>query len=77
MSDNTSNCPKCGYEHAQLVHDPQGRALFKCVRAVRRQFGIAQDGIERRAQLMAHIGEELRLVLAGLFKLPALVLDFF
>jgi hypothetical protein len=25
---------------------------------------------------VAHIGEELRLVLAGLFELPALVLDF-
>ena len=46
------------------------------VSAVRHQFGIAQDGVERRAQLMAHIGEELRLVLARLFKLPALVLDF-
>src|SRR6516164_2552425 len=43
---------------------------------VRHQFGIAQDGIKRRAQLMAHIGEELRLVLAGLLKLSALVLDF-
>ena len=46
------------------------------VSAIRHQFGIAQDGVERRAQLMAHIGKELRLVLARLFKLPALVLDF-
>src|SRR5215467_8862874 len=45
------------------------------VSAVRHQFGIAQDGIEWRAQLMAHIGQELRLVLTRLFKLPALVLD--
>src|SRR5262249_31875280 len=44
--------------------------------AVRHQFGIAEDGIERRAQLVAHVREELRLVLACLFKLPALVLDF-
>ena len=44
--------------------------------AVRHQFGISQNGIERRAQLVAHIGEELRLVLARLFELPALVLDF-
>src|SRR6516225_4774887 len=27
--------------------------------AVRHQFGIAQDGVERRAQLVAHIGKEL------------------
>ena len=44
--------------------------------AVRHQFGITEDSVKRRAQLMAHIGEELRLVLARLFELPALVLDF-
>ena len=43
---------------------------------VRHQFGISQDGIERRAQFMAHIGEELRFVLARLFNLAAFVLDF-
>src|SRR6266568_5785772 len=42
---------------------------------VRHQFGVTQDRIERGAELMAHIGQELRLVLARLFKLPALVLD--
>src|SRR6516165_11930750 len=46
------------------------------VSTVRHQLGVAEDCVERRAQLVAHIGEELRLVLAGLFKLPALVLDF-
>src|SRR5215469_2911961 len=46
------------------------------VSTVRHQFGIAQDGIEWGAQFMAHIGKELRLVLACLFKLSALVLDF-
>src|SRR5262249_18392309 len=51
--------------------------LFRrlAVSAVRHQFGVTKDGIERRAQLMTHIGEELRLVLARLFKLAALVLD--
>ena len=44
--------------------------------AVRDQLGVAQDGVERRAQLVAHVGEELRLVLARLGKLAALVLDF-
>ena len=38
--------------------------------------GDADDGVERRAQLVAHAGEELRLVLAGLGELLALVLDF-
>ena len=37
---------------------------------------VADDGVERRAQLVAHVGEELRLVLARLLELPALVLDF-
>src|SRR5215472_6961235 len=46
------------------------------VSAVRHQFGVAQDSIEGRAKLMAHIGKELRLVLARLFKLTAFVLDF-
>src|SRR6516162_1155906 len=46
------------------------------VSAVRHQFGIAQDGIEWGAQLMAHIGEKLRLVLARDLELTALVLDF-
>ena len=31
--------------------------------------GEPDDGVERRAQLVAHAGEELRLVLAGRFEL--------
>src|SRR5262249_15477392 len=46
------------------------------VSAVCHQFGIAQDGVERRAQLVAHIGKELRLVLACDLKLSALVVYF-
>ena len=46
------------------------------VNAVRHQFGVAENGVERRAQLVAHVGKELRLVLARDFKLAALVLDF-
>src|SRR6516225_1522233 len=46
------------------------------VSAVRHQFGVTQDGVERCAQLVTHIGQKLRFVLARLFKLPALVLDF-
>ena len=40
------------------------------------ELGVAEDGVERRAQFVAHVGEELRLVLARLGKLAALVLDF-
>ena len=38
-------------------------------------FGEADDGVERRAQLMGHVGEELGLVPVGGFDLPALILD--
>ena len=40
------------------------------------QLGVAEDGIKRRAQLVAHVGQKLRLVLARFCKLPALVMDF-
>src|SRR5436190_8634949 len=45
------------------------------INAVKNQLSVSKNGIERRAQLMTHIGEELRLVPAGLFKLSALVLE--
>jgi hypothetical protein len=38
--------------------------------------GEPDDGVERGAQLVAHAGEELRLVLARHFQLAAFVLDF-
>src|SRR5215813_4407619 len=46
------------------------------ISTVRHQFSVPQDGVERRAQLVTHIGKELRLVLACDFELAALVLDF-
>ena len=39
------------------------------------EFGVAEDGVERRAQLVAHVGQELRFVLACDLKLPALLVD--
>src|SRR5262249_15943492 len=39
-------------------------------------FGQSDDGIERRAKLVAHAGDELRLVLVRLCELATLVLDF-
>src|SRR5713101_9958832 len=42
------------------VVDVTGLALIHlAVAFVREQFGEAQDGVERRSQLMAHCGEEL------------------
>src|SRR5262245_45437997 len=48
---------------------------WRAIDTVRDQLGVAEDGVERGAQLVAHAGEELRLVLARLRELPALVLD--
>jgi hypothetical protein len=45
------------------------------VDAVENEFGVAENSIKRRAQLVAHIGEELRFVLAGRFKLSIYSLD--
>ena len=44
------------------------------VDVVENELGVAENGIERRAQLVAHVGKELRLVPACLRELPALVL---
>jgi hypothetical protein len=41
-----------------------------------REDAEALIGVERGAEFMAHIGEELRLVLARLGELAALLLDF-
>jgi len=38
--------------------------------------GQSDDGVERGAQLVAHAGDELRLILACLLELTVLVLDF-
>ena len=42
---------------------------------VAQQLGKDQQRIERRAQLVAHVGKEVRLVLAGLLKLASLKLQ--
>src|SRR6516164_4532547 len=63
---------------AVVLHTLEGgmRLLRKlAIDAVHEKLGITQDCIERRAQLMAHIGEELRFVLACDLELAALVLD--
>ena len=51
--------------------------LVRClaVDVVENELGIAEDGVERGAQLVAHVGQELRLVLARDLKLAALLVD--
>src|SRR5262249_60803157 len=44
-------------------------------RIVHHHLGQPDDGIQRCAQLMAHVGEELRLVSARELELPTLFLD--
>jgi hypothetical protein len=65
--------PAIGLESLEDAEHLLGRLT---VSAVRHQFRITQDGVERCAQFVAHVGEKLRLVLACDLKLPALVLDF-
>jgi hypothetical protein len=43
--------------------------------AVHQDFGEADDSVQRRPQLVGHIRQELRLVLAGDFELATLVRD--
>ena len=45
------------------------------VDAIEQEFAEAEDRIERRAQLMAHVRQELRLVPAGVLKAPVKLLQ--
>jgi ABC-type sugar transport system substrate-binding protein len=54
----------------------QGLFRAEASRVGDHHLGQADDGVEGGAQLMAHAGEELRLVLARFCELLALVLDF-
>src|SRR5262245_45355659 len=46
------------------------------VNLIENELGVTKDGVERSAQLVAHIREELRLVFARNFQLAALFLEF-
>src|SRR5436189_6312890 len=52
------------------------RSCFDASAILAQHLGDTDDGVERCAQLMAHVGEELRLVLTGLEQLTAFLLDF-
>src|SRR5262249_60720886 len=45
------------------------------VDVVENKLGITEDGVERCAQLVAHVGQELGFVLACDLQLPALLVD--
>ena len=45
------------------------------VDAVEQEFAETEDRVERRAQLVAHVGQELRLVPAGVLKAPVELLE--
>ena len=64
---------------AACVNVPESATdLFRnlAVDLVQDHFGKAQDPVQRGAQLVGHIRQELRLVAAGRFELLVLLLDF-
>ena len=61
-----------GADAREGIHRFLGQRL---VEAFLHQLGVAEDGGERGSQLVAHVGDELRLVLAGDLKLAALLGD--
>src|SRR5947207_8012088 len=58
-----------------LQHGPHLVRRFP-INTVEHQFGIAKDGVQWRAQLVAHVGKELRFVFARNFELTTFLLDF-
>ena len=64
---------------AGTVHPAQWLRRFFSAEARRigdHHLGEPNDGVQRRAPLMAHAGKELRFVLACYFELSALLLHF-
>src|SRR5262245_2058370 len=57
-----------------LKHLPHLLRRF-AVDVVENKLGVAENGVERGAQLVAHVGQELRLVLACDLELTALLID--
>ena len=51
----------------RALHHRQILALFEREARVERELGHADDAVERRADLVAHVGQELALGLVGLF----------
>src|SRR4029078_367330 len=70
--DESEKVLASGENAGQGVEGPLAEWLVK---ALLHQFSVAQYGRERGSQLMAHVGDELRLVLARDLKLPTLLGD--
>src|SRR5947208_1831823 len=57
------------------LHDFADLLGWLAVDPVHDQLGVPENRVERRAQLVAHVGQELRLVLADNLELATLLLD--
>ena len=66
---------RCLPGRVDLLEVGQERLLAEVVGLLLEHLGVADDGVERRAQLVGHVRQEVRLVLAGLCKLPARLLE--
>ena len=62
---------------AALIRWRSGRnaSLAEVLGLLLEHLGVADDGVQRRPQLVGHVGQELRLVLAGRLQLAARLLD--
>src|SRR5882672_9763334 len=58
------------------LQNPPDLLRHLAVNLVHDQLGIPEDRVERRAQLVTHVGEELRFMLARNFQLVALLFEF-
>src|SRR5215831_11645350 len=60
------------------AREDRQKLLRRCaVDAFLQKLGIAKHGRQRRSQLVAHVGDELRLMLAGDLEFAALLGDLF
>ncbi len=59
-----------------LIEIGLARVVAAILRVLAQDFAVADDGVERRAQFVAHIGEEGRLGAGGGFGLMARFLGF-
>ena len=64
---------RCLPAPADLLRSGTSTSLCRSPRVfLAEHLAVADDRVERRAQLVAHVGEELRLVLAGDLELATL-----
>ena len=66
---------RCFPARVDLLQVRQERVLAQVLHLLLEHLGVADDGVQRRPQLVGHVGQELGLVPAGNFQLAALLLD--